>query len=145
VGRIRVLDPTALAEDETSAQTFDLGRSLEGVTVGLRLDRSWRSYFVVLDTWEPLPGIAGDVERQTEQIFGWLKKVLDAVGADFSHVVKANTYLRRIEDLPRVARVRRKYLPDAGFVGTALAVSGVIGDADLEMEFELINPRWRPV
>ena len=61
------------------------------------------------------------------------------------HVVKANTYLRRIEDLPRVARVRRKYLPDAGFVGTALAVSGVIGDADLEMEFELINPRWRPV
>ena len=51
---MRVLDPTALAEDETSAQTFDLGRSLEGVTVGLRLDRSWRSYFVVLDAWEPL-------------------------------------------------------------------------------------------
>lgn len=95
-----------------------------------------------LETWEPLPGIAGDIERQTEQIFGWLKKVLDDVGAGFEHVVKANTYLRRIEDLPRVARVRRKYLPDAGFVGTALAVSGVIGDADLEMEFELINPRW---
>ena len=54
MSRIRVLDPTALAEDETAAQTFDLGRSLEGVTVGLRLDRSWRSYFVVLDTWEPL-------------------------------------------------------------------------------------------
>jgi enamine deaminase RidA (YjgF/YER057c/UK114 family) len=95
-----------------------------------------------LETWQPLPGIAGDIERQTEQIFGWLKKVLDQVGADFHHVVKANVYLKRIEDLPRVGSVRRKYLPDAGFVGTAIAISGVIGDADLEMEFELLNPRW---
>ena len=54
MGRIRVLDPTALPEDERAAQTFDLGRPLTGVTVGLRLDRSWRSYFVVLDTWEEL-------------------------------------------------------------------------------------------
>jgi hypothetical protein len=54
VGRIRVLDPTTPAEDEAAAKTFDLGRSLKGVTVGLRLDRSWRSYFVVLDTWEEL-------------------------------------------------------------------------------------------
>jgi hypothetical protein len=54
VVRIRVLDPTAPAEDEVAAQTFELGRSLQGVTVGLRLDRSWRSYFVVLDTWEEL-------------------------------------------------------------------------------------------
>ena len=95
-----------------------------------------------LETWKPLPGIAGDIERQTEQIFGWLRKVLDQVGADFSHVVKANVYLKRIEDLPRVGNVRRKYLPDAGFVGTAIAISGVIGDADLEIEFELLNPRW---
>jgi hypothetical protein len=43
-----VLDPTTPAEDEAAAKTFDLGRSLEGVTVGFRLDRSWRSYFVVL-------------------------------------------------------------------------------------------------
>jgi hypothetical protein len=54
VGRIRVLDPTTPAEDEAAAKTFDLGKSLVGVTVGLRLDRSWRSYFVVLDAWEEL-------------------------------------------------------------------------------------------
>ena len=54
MGRIRVLDPTALPEDERAADTFDLGRSLVGVTIGLRLDRSWRSYFTVLDTWEEL-------------------------------------------------------------------------------------------
>ena len=54
MGRIRVLDPTALPEDERAADTFDLDRSLAGVTIGLRLDRSWRSYFVVLDTWEEL-------------------------------------------------------------------------------------------
>ena len=54
MGRIRVLDPTALPEDERAADTFDLGRSLAGVTIGLRLDRSWRSYFVVLDAWEKL-------------------------------------------------------------------------------------------
>jgi hypothetical protein len=52
VARIRVLDPTAPPEDEAGAETYDLGRPLAGVTVGLRLDRSWRSYFVVLDAWE---------------------------------------------------------------------------------------------
>jgi hypothetical protein len=59
VALIKILDPTARPEDEAGAPTYDLGRSLDGVKVGLRLDRSWRSYFVVLDAWEKLLVEAG--------------------------------------------------------------------------------------
>ena len=49
--RIVILDPTAPPGLDESSPTFDLGRSLSGVRVGLRLDRSWRSYETVLDLW----------------------------------------------------------------------------------------------
>jgi hypothetical protein len=50
-GTITILDPTAPPGAEAASPTYDLGRSLRGVHVGLRLDRSWRSYEVVLDVW----------------------------------------------------------------------------------------------
>ncbi|HEV8297132.1 MAG TPA: hypothetical protein VGQ20_07545 [Acidimicrobiales bacterium] len=52
--RIVILDPTAPPGSTESSATFDLGRPLNGVRVGLRLDRSWRSYEVVLDVWQRL-------------------------------------------------------------------------------------------
>jgi hypothetical protein len=51
-GRITILDPTAPPGVQHSAATYDLGRSLRNVKVGLRLDRSWRSYEVVLGVWQ---------------------------------------------------------------------------------------------
>jgi hypothetical protein len=51
-GRITILDPTAPPGADEASPTYDLGRSLQGVRVGLRLDRSWRSYEVVLDVWQ---------------------------------------------------------------------------------------------
>jgi hypothetical protein len=53
-GRITILDPTAPPGADDAAPSYDLGRSLRGVRVGLRLDRSWRSYEVVLGVWERL-------------------------------------------------------------------------------------------
>jgi hypothetical protein len=53
-GRIIILDPTAPPGADQASPTFDLGRDLQGVRVGLRLDRSWRSYEVVLDVWQRL-------------------------------------------------------------------------------------------
>ncbi len=54
MGRLIVLDPTT--EDDPRPTTDEwraprLGRSLAGCTVGLRLDRSWPSYEVVVDEW----------------------------------------------------------------------------------------------
>ena len=41
---IEFLLPTPPADAEARSTVFDLGRTIAGVTVGLRLDHSWRSY-----------------------------------------------------------------------------------------------------
>ncbi len=51
MGTIEVLVPVPLDGEEATSETFELGRPVRGVQVGLRLDRSWRSYFVVVDEW----------------------------------------------------------------------------------------------
>jgi hypothetical protein len=52
--RVRILLPTAAPPPEARSTTFDLGRPLPGVTVGIRLDPTWRSYFTVVNEWERL-------------------------------------------------------------------------------------------
>ena len=54
MARLVILDPTAPPAGGDTWVAPVLGRGLRGVTVGLRLDRSWRSYESVLDAWEPL-------------------------------------------------------------------------------------------
>ena len=49
---MEILDPRVPFDDAAGAPTYDLGRPLAGVTVGLRLDRTWRSYDVVVDVWQ---------------------------------------------------------------------------------------------
>ncbi len=51
---IEFLLPTPPADAEARSTVFDLGRTIAGVTVGLRLDHSWRSYYTVVDTWTAL-------------------------------------------------------------------------------------------
>jgi hypothetical protein len=53
-GRITILDPTAPPGADEASPSYDLGRGLSDVRVGLRLDRSWRSYEVVIGVWERL-------------------------------------------------------------------------------------------
>ena len=53
-GRLTILSPVAPDRGAVQAGPFPLDRPLDGVSVGLRLDESWRSYFSVLDVWEPL-------------------------------------------------------------------------------------------
>jgi hypothetical protein len=60
---IEILDPRATVDDDASSDTFSLDGPLLGKVVGLRLDRSWRSYEVVLDVWTRLLREAGAVTR----------------------------------------------------------------------------------
>ena len=48
---IEVLVPVPPSTEKPAAPTYDLGRSLRGVQVGLRLDLAWRSYETVVATW----------------------------------------------------------------------------------------------
>ena len=56
--RIRILDPTAAAPAADADPGPALG-ALTGKVIGLRYDRTWRSWLWVLDEWEPLLRAAG--------------------------------------------------------------------------------------
>jgi hypothetical protein len=51
---MQILDPTVAFEADQESATFDVGSPLTGKVVGLRLDRAWRSYMVVVEEWEKL-------------------------------------------------------------------------------------------
>lgn len=59
-----------------------------------------------LDRDGNLSGAAGDFRAQAMQAFGNLKLALNAVGADFEHVVKINNYLTDMSHLPIYREVR---------------------------------------
>lgn len=58
---IEILDPRSQFDDDAPSDTFSVGGPLAGQVVGLRLDRSWRSYEVVLDEWQRLLREAGAI------------------------------------------------------------------------------------
>jgi hypothetical protein len=49
---VQILSPVAPPPVATSTPTYDVGRPIAGVHVGLRIDWSWRSYMVVVEEWE---------------------------------------------------------------------------------------------
>ena len=51
---VEILLPTPPLHVGEPSKTFDVGRSIRGVTVGLRLDHAWRSYIKVVGVWEEL-------------------------------------------------------------------------------------------
>lgn len=61
--QVEILVPTAPDAGGDSSETWSLDRSLEGVVVGLRTDRSWRSYFSVIEVWEDMLRRDGAVVR----------------------------------------------------------------------------------
>ncbi len=56
--------------------------------------------------------IEGSVEDRVRQIMKNLEAVLQAAGADFSHVVKATVYVTDIAELPQVNEIYKTYFSD---------------------------------
>ena len=52
MSRVRILDPTAAPPAIDSDSGPDAG-PLAGKRIGVRFDRAWRSWLIVLDEWEP--------------------------------------------------------------------------------------------
>lgn len=74
----------------------------------------------------------GDIEVQTENVFSAIGKVLAEAGASWGDVVKLNTYYvfeGEGDDIrlfwERMTKVRLKFIPDPGPVGTAVRVAGL--------------------
>lgn len=68
--------------------------------------------------------VSADFRAQAQQVFDNLMDALASVGATFADVVKINTYLADIDDLPELRDIRAGYLK-AGVLpaSTTLAVS----------------------
>jgi enamine deaminase RidA (YjgF/YER057c/UK114 family) len=79
---------------------------------------------------------AGDFRAQAEQVFRNLQAALAAVDAGFADIVKLNSYLAHITDLPILRDVRARYLDaDALPASTTLEVAKFARkDALLEIE-----------
>jgi reactive intermediate/imine deaminase len=66
---------------------------------------------------------AGDMKAQTEQVFRNLEAALASVGASFKDVVKTNTYVTDISQLPVLRDMRAKYFGTATPTSTTVEVS----------------------
>jgi enamine deaminase RidA (YjgF/YER057c/UK114 family) len=86
--------------------------------------------------------VVGDFRAQAVQVFENLKAALAAVGASFADVVKLNSYLADIADLPVLREVRVRYLNAKALpASTTIAVSGFARPgALLEIEAVAVLP-----
>ena len=78
--------------------------------------------------------IAGDFRAQAVQVYRNLNAALAAVGATFKDVVKINSYLADIKDLPVLRDVRAGYLNAA-----ALPASTTLGNLTFAREGALLE------
>jgi enamine deaminase RidA (YjgF/YER057c/UK114 family) len=87
-------------------------------------------------------GDVGDFRAQATKVFDNLTAALAAVGATFKDVVKVNSYLSDIDDMPILREVRAGYVnPGALPASTTLAVSGFARpSALLEVEVVAVLP-----
>lgn len=84
----------------------------------------------------------GNLEAQAEQVFKNLRAALASVGASCADIVKLNSYLKDIADLPILREVRATYLNAAALpASTTLEVPGFARpDALLEIEAVAVLP-----
>jgi enamine deaminase RidA (YjgF/YER057c/UK114 family) len=78
--------------------------------------------------------VRGDFQAQAVQVYENLKAALAAVGGSFKDVIKVNSYLADIKDLPVLRDVRARYLNKA-----ALPASTTLGDISFAREGALLE------
>jgi 2-iminobutanoate/2-iminopropanoate deaminase len=72
-----------------------------------------------------------DMGAQTEQVFENLRAILGANGANFSHVVKIQTFMTQLDDLAASREVRARYLASDPPTSTTVRVAGLVLDEAL--------------
>jgi reactive intermediate/imine deaminase len=71
--------------------------------------------------------VGDDAAAQARQIFKNMRKVLDAVGADFSDVLKVTVFLTNVEDRAKINPVRQE------FFGASRPASTLVGVKELAL------------
>ena len=85
---------------------------------------------------EPASGklVEGDMRKQTRRVMENLKAVLEAVGADFSMVIKVTVYLDDIADFHQVNEVYAEYFPIEQPSRSAVQVAALPMGAKVQIE-----------
>ena len=68
----------------------------------------------------------GDVAQQARQVFANIREVLAQAGASLAEIVQLNLFLLDIDDIPRIAGVRRELFGEHRPASTAVQVSGLL-------------------
>ena len=74
------------------------------------------------------------VEEQAEIIFSRIKKALKKCGSSIENVMKITIFVKDLNDFPKVAKVREKYLGKSPPASTAVQVAKLVYDLDVEIE-----------
>ncbi len=74
------------------------------------------------------------VEEQTHQVMRNLQAVLEAVGLDFSHVVKTTIYLQDLNDFQKVNEIYASYLQEPYPARATVQVAALPKGALVEIE-----------
>lgn len=86
--------------------------------------------------------VSPSVVEQTRQTMENLKKVLEASGSDFSHVVKMNIFLTDMDHMPELRKVRDAYLdPKHPPAMTTAKVLDLVGGIKVEIEVEAVRKK----
>jgi len=83
---------------------------------------------------------AGEIERQTEQVFANLKSILDACDRTFDHAVRVGVYLTDMNHFARMNAVYAKHfnapLPARTTIGVAALPLGAMVEIDMWVQAE---------
>ena len=125
--KVRFINPEGLVRPPTYTQVVEVispGRTIY-ISGQLGTDRDGKL-------------AAGDFRAQAEQVFKNLQVALASVGASCADIVKLNSYLAHITDLPILREVRARHLNAAALpASTTLAVGGFAREGAL-LEIEAI-------
>jgi 2-iminobutanoate/2-iminopropanoate deaminase len=67
-----------------------------------------------------------DVVAQTREVFRNMKRVLDAVGADFADILKVTVYLTDVADRAAINPVRQEFFGAARPASTLIGVAALV-------------------
>ncbi|MFQ5998800.1 MAG: RidA family protein [Candidatus Bathyarchaeia archaeon] len=74
------------------------------------------------------------IEEQAEIIFARMKKALKACGSSIENILKITIFVKDLNDFPKVAKVREKYLGKNPPASTAVQITKLVYDLDVEIE-----------
>lgn len=85
---------------------------------------------------DPLSGqlVTGDMDAQVHRVFDNLQAIVNAAGADFSHVAKLNVFLTDLGNFQLVNKIMSEYFREPYPARAALGVAALPKGAQVEMD-----------